>query len=512
MQPENLGHYYESILEKEVRRKGGIYYTPPLIVEYMVANTVGELLKGKTPEEAAKIRIVDPACGGGVFLLGVYQFLLDWHEKQFGKLTLTQRQKILNDSIFGVDIDPQAVGITKYCLSMKCIDGTNFSLDLDENIRSGNSLVETEFPWQREFPHVFNQGGFDIVIGNPPYGAKYPARSKEYFLEHYQSAKTTTINGKEGKIQRKGSLDTFSLFIESGFNRLKENGYLAFIVPIAVISSDSMTALHELLFNHCKTIKVSSYAKRPVQVFLNACVANTIISFVKTNTKCERILTTKMNRLAERDGLKRLLMRLKFTEGLQFVMRGRIPKISLTIENRILKKLFSKRNATIRNVIDENGKPIYYRSSGGRYYNVITNSSQGSTKEKVLSLNKKLADTIGAILSSSLFWWYQQVYTNGLDLKSYEIESFPIPIDALTAQVRREIEKRYERYLQDIERNVIERESQEYKHVSKFKEYKIRYSKALIDAIDDMICPLYGLTDEELEFIKSYELRFRIDD
>ena len=75
MKPEDLGAYYESILDKEARKEGGIYYTPPLIVEYMVAESVGELLKGQSPEEAAKITIIDPACGGGIFLLGAYQFL-----------------------------------------------------------------------------------------------------------------------------------------------------------------------------------------------------------------------------------------------------------------------------------------------------------------------------------------------------------------------------------------------------------------------------------------------------
>jgi len=80
-----LGAYYESILEREVRKEKGIYFTPPLIVEYMVADSLGELLKDKTQGESAGIKIIDPACGGGVFLLGAYQFLLDWHEQRFGK-------------------------------------------------------------------------------------------------------------------------------------------------------------------------------------------------------------------------------------------------------------------------------------------------------------------------------------------------------------------------------------------------------------------------------------------
>ena len=510
---EDLGAYYESILDKEVRKEEGIYYSPPLIVDYMVENSIGGLLKGTIPADASKIKIVDPACGGGIFLLRTYQFLLDWYEKHFGKLTLAQRQKILTDNIYGVDIDPLAVEITKYCLSMQCSEGKDFSFNLDANIRCGNSLIETEVNWQSEFTHIFELGGFDIVIGNPPYGAKYPEEHKAYFKQKYLSARTSDIvqNGTViGKL--KGSLDTFSLFIENGFNSLKTNGYLTFIVPLSVISSDSMTALHQILFENCKTIKVSSYAKRPIQIFRDSCVANTIIGFVRTNTKCEHIWTTKMNRLTDRDGLATLLKKLKFTEGLRFTMRGRIPKISLPIEKRILKKLFAKCHSPTKNLIDENGKPIYYRSSGGRYYNVIINCSQGSTKERAIHFDKKFTDTIGAILSSSLFWWYQQVYSNSLDLKAYEIESFPVPVEKITPAIRRKIEKLYEKYLQSIERHVIERDTQAYKHVTKFKEYKIRYSKALIDAMDDIICPLYGLTDEELEFIKNYELRFRIDD
>ena len=171
MKLEDLGAYYESILEKEVRREGGVYYTPPLIVDYMVEDTLGTLLEGKTPDEIAKIKIVDPACGSGVFLLGAYRYLLDWCEKRFCKLTLEKRRKILTDNIFGVDIDPLAVEITKYCLAMKCSEGKDFSLDINQNIYCGNSLVG--FDWQQTFPHVFKQGGFDIVIGNPPYCAKY---------------------------------------------------------------------------------------------------------------------------------------------------------------------------------------------------------------------------------------------------------------------------------------------------------------------------------------------------
>ena len=95
MKHEDIGTYYESILDKESRKEGGIYYTPEFIVDYIVKNTVGKFLESRTPKDATKIKVVDPACGAGVFLLGAYQYLLDRHEKYFGKLTMTQRRKIL---------------------------------------------------------------------------------------------------------------------------------------------------------------------------------------------------------------------------------------------------------------------------------------------------------------------------------------------------------------------------------------------------------------------------------
>ncbi|MDR3232128.1 MAG: Eco57I restriction-modification methylase domain-containing protein, partial [Planctomycetaceae bacterium] len=353
---------------------------------------------------------------------------------------------------------------------------------------------------------------FDIVIGNPPYGAKYPKEHKAYFLKHYESAKTADINENGTVVGKlKGSLDTFSLFIEWAFRNVKKNGYVHFIVPLAVVSSDSMTALHQLLFDNCETIKVSSYAKRPVMMFPHSEIRVSIISFVKTNTKCEHLWTTKLNRRSKEVSREKLLQGLQFTDGLRFRLNGRIPKISNPIENKILRKLFVKKHPGVKALLRDEGKPVYYRTSGGLYFNVITNYPSGSTKEKPVYFDKKMANVIGAVLSSSLFWWYQQVYTNNLDLKSFEIESFPIPAAKLTPAVIRKIGYLYEKYLKDIERHVVEHETQEYKHVTQYKEYKIRYSKPLIDAIDGVICPLYGLTDEETEFIKNYEIEFRID-
>ncbi len=208
-----LQHNVATVEEKpEVRKAGGVYYTPVPIVEYIVEETIGPLLEGSTPADVAKLRILDPACGSGSFLISAYQFLIDWHTTYYAKtakntkkfldkrrdggvrLNTTERKRILLTNVFGVDIDPQAVEVTKLSLLLKVIEGqTQLELatgrilpDLDANVRCGNSLIDVDFPlpldvteeerlrynpfnWNDEFPDVMSSGGFDAIVGNPPY-------------------------------------------------------------------------------------------------------------------------------------------------------------------------------------------------------------------------------------------------------------------------------------------------------------------------------------------------------
>ena len=283
MKQEELGAYYESILDREVRKAGGIYYTPPLIVDYMVEHSLGHILKSKTPKEIGNIRIVDPACGGGIFLLEAYRYLLDWHEKHFGKPSLTERQKILTDNFFGVDIDPLAVEITKYALSMKCSEGEDDSLNLAKNIRCGNSLVDSEFCWNREFSQVFKQDGFDIVIGNPPYvfarNSQFKGMTKEvkaYFYNNYALSEY--------------QINLYPLFIEKGTNLLKDDGLLCFITPNNWLTLNTNKKLRQFVLKQADVAITNFYKK----VFTSADVDAAIVLFRKNNKS-----TTGKIKLAE---------------------------------------------------------------------------------------------------------------------------------------------------------------------------------------------------------------------
>lgn len=347
--------------------------------------------------------------------------------------------------------------------------------------------------------------GFDIVIGNPPYGASLSDADKKVYKESYITAKT--IPGVQ-----KGSLDTYTLFIERGFNLLRKDGVLDYIVPISFTSSDSLTGVHKLLFDNCASVQVSSYAVRPEPVFENAVVNTSIIKAKRTGTKCTEVTSTKMYRKGKKFDLKALVSNLEFANVTDYLLNGRIPKISSPMELSILRKVFAQK--PIAEFVSENGAPLFYRTTGGRYFKVVTNYSTGSNKEPQTPflLRKDLRDTIGCVLSSNLAFWFYQIYSNNLDWKRYEIESFTLPENI--EEQKDAIEALYSEYLADIERNANVRKSSgtsRYK-VESFKEYKIGRSKAIIDKIDNLIGPLYGLTQEEIDFVNNYEIDFRISD
>jgi len=259
------GHHVKIEEKPEVRKAGGVYYTPQYIVDYIVQQTVGKKVEGKSPDEISSLRIVDPACGSGSFLLGAYQFLLDHYREWFmahsrpsrgkkeqpltpdGFLTTAEKKRILTTHIFGVDIDTNAVEVTKLSLLLKCLEGETqasiqqqFALwnervlpSLDDNIRSGNSLIALDFyvleldfgeprkikpfSWEKSFPTVFAQGGFDVVIGNPPYvRQELLGDQKTYFRQKY-------------KVYH-GVADLYTYFFERGLGLLKERGLFGIIV------------------------------------------------------------------------------------------------------------------------------------------------------------------------------------------------------------------------------------------------------------------------------------------
>ena len=231
-------------------------------------------------EEVLKnIKICDPACGSGAFLNQCFDYLheemdfvLDMKrqlDKEFDSLFDIDKE-ILQNNLYGVDINPESVEITKLSLWLKTAKNNQTLATLDGNIKCGNSIVaDTEvasnaFEWQKEFPGIFANGGFDIVIGNPPYGAKLDQATKKYITKEFKTSE--------------GRFDTYHTFIELGMRILKKKGYLGYITPNTyLILENSTVKLRQYLFDNFTVLNfVELY-----NVFPNAVVEPIISIFYK---------------------------------------------------------------------------------------------------------------------------------------------------------------------------------------------------------------------------------------
>ena len=371
-----LGSIYERFLGKvisdgarvvkkpEVRKAGGVYYTPEYIVRYIVENTVGKMIEGRTPEEISKLKFADIACGSGSFLLGVYDVLLKYHAGYYSKnpgkvrkgdcvrrdgtlhLSLQKKRDILTNNLFGVDIDRQAVEVAQLSLYLKLLEdetvGTtsefqdefHFTLlpSLDKNIVCGNSLIGPDIAdggaltdeeekkinpldYAQRFPTIFRrkisggelreaapgdmehnvpggmplhgsyakskkskaspprvpeseyEGGFDAIVGNPPYVRPHNLESniKEYFWQHYK-----TFTHKS---------DLYCCFMENATRLLKPGGLFSYIVSHGWLRLNSFQALRRFVLDNYQIRELIEF---PYNVFAEAQVATGVFVFEKS--------------------------------------------------------------------------------------------------------------------------------------------------------------------------------------------------------------------------------------
>lgn len=264
---------FELTAKKQRRKEHGIYYTPKFVTNYIVKETVGRFLQEHSYSEIHNIKILDPACGSGSFLIRAYDELLNYHAYQRSKpvseLDQYERLPILTGNIFGVDLDIQAVEIARLNLLLRSLARRETLPSLADNIRQGNSLISgTEeklkgyfgdnwwekkpFNWEQEFKDIMAQGGFDVVIGNPPYVRvdSLPDDKKAFWKDKFESAV--------------GKYDLYYLFLELAFKLVNESGVFAFITPNRYCTNTTGEHLRNLIFSKGETIIVASVSRLPV--------------------------------------------------------------------------------------------------------------------------------------------------------------------------------------------------------------------------------------------------------
>jgi type I restriction-modification system DNA methylase subunit len=326
-----LGHIFENslneldemkaqlegtIIEKTTtkRKKDGVFYTPKYITKYIVENTVGKLCNEKkqtlqlkeedyiTDKKRTKatkqplldkltqyrnwllqITIIDPACGSGAFLNEALNFLIAEHTyidelqaKLFGDaLILSDVEKsILENNLFGVDLNEESVEIAKLSLWLRTAQPNRKLNDLNNNIKCGNSLIddatiagEKAFNWQKEFPQIFEKGGFDVVIGNPPYvPTEYISEDDKIYLEkNYQSAY--------------GRINLYPIFYEKGLKVLKDSGVLGYITPYTILKNQYYKESRKFILENSTIIELIDF--KGILVFQDAAVDSIILILEK---------------------------------------------------------------------------------------------------------------------------------------------------------------------------------------------------------------------------------------
>ncbi len=333
------GHHAKVEDKPEVKKAGGVYYTPSYIVDYIVKHTVGKLLeersvrffKTKPAKMDKPLRVLDPACGSGSFLIGAYQALLEWYlnyytenepEKwaatkhppicQSGslgwKLTTAERKRILLEHIYGVDIDTQAVEVTKLSLLLRVLEGEkNLVLfhkeralpDLADNIKCGNSLIGPDFykprqmemfndderyrinafDWHAEFPEIFTGGGFNAVIGNPPYDVLEKDRKKASW-PHVDLTEYVKIHAGYAEALG-GKLNLFRFFLVRSLDLLLSGGRFGMIVPLALLGDISCSRTRMHMIRHLSDLQADCFPQKDnpnKRVFKGAKLSTVVIT------------------------------------------------------------------------------------------------------------------------------------------------------------------------------------------------------------------------------------------
>lgn len=323
-------------IQQSRRKKDGIFYTPDYIVRYIVDNSLGAYLRehedrfkdefalkgdindknyekrekqayNKYQEFLQNVKVVDPACGSGAFLVYVFDYLLAENKRVASILgnnlfsSDDYIKSILQNNIYGVDLNDESVEITKLSLWLKTAQKGKKLTALDNNIKCGNSLIndskvagDKAFNWQEQFVDIFESGGFDVVVGNPPYVdsesmTKNIPEERSWLTTNYETAR--------------GNWDLFVLFIQKGVDILKEGGYSSMIMPNKILSAPYAKALRQYVSTKHKLVGLTDVTKEGV---FDVDVYPVITNIKNDTTSSELTITEGVKEITSKDNIKNL--------------------------------------------------------------------------------------------------------------------------------------------------------------------------------------------------------------
>jgi hypothetical protein len=363
------------------------------------------------------------------------------------------------------------------------------------------------FHWFIEFYGILKDGGFDVIIGNPPY-VEYSKVKGNYTVkaDQYRVFDTTNL---------------YPLVIERSLSIIQTFGNFGMIVPLSAFCTQRMTPLVHIVQEFTGTKWISHFGWRPATIFNGV---NIPVSIVLLNSKrSNEIYTTTFNKWYG-DYRQALLSNVQYVSSKEFLrIPFVIPKVGNSIERSILHKIITDKKAIRNYQADGIDKPaiLYYRNTGGLYWRIITdfqplfelngNIISSSTESTIAIKNNFLLSYITAVLNSNLFWFYYVVFSSFHHVNPIDILSFPIDFDRMNETTKDALAKANYILMQDLQqKSKIQLREHKGGNKSRAQTFYPSLSKDSVNKIDHILKEHYDLTIEELDYVINYDIKFRL--
>lgn len=475
--------------KSDKQKKNGVYYTPNDVSEYIIANSfinyidkdidktinynnIYKVLINLKEEDLEKIlyknKILDPTCGSGEFLLNT--FVMKYNLIKLNDNISDENILKITQTLYGNDIDDESTDISKIRLFIYISSLLNekkfykkIAKALVNNFSNYDFILESD--------KITNK--FEIILGNPPY------------VEYGKFEQKDKLINKYGNI--------YADVIKNSIDLLKKDGVLGFIIPLSYVATTRMSKIREYVNQNCAKQIILSFADRPDCLFSGVHQKLNIVIFKKTIDKNRKIYVSNYKHWYK-DERKELL------NGREVIINNYelnfIPKIGNNIEKNIFNKIFT---LSKENLYDSQQKieTSLYLNMRSCFWIKAFSFNPGSSEYK--EFNFKNNDYIICLLNSSLFWLYWTIVSDCWHITSKELKHFKY-ID--TAEDFSVLRKELEDKLEKTKKYVGSKQT-EY-------EYKHKYCKDIIDKIDNKLATIYGLTSEELNYIKEFAIKYRM--
>lgn len=479
--------------KSEKRKSNGVYYTPNDVAKYIICNSIvnrllfdnknthnyedcikilSNLSNDKTNQLLYRLKTIDPTCGSGEFLLNTFELKYNIIEKA-NKINDNNILKI-SDTIYGNDIDEESTDISKirlyFYISSKLKNKTSF-----EKLAK---ILKTNF-YNYDFISESNKinNMFDLIVGNPPYVeyAKYPL--KEKLVNDY------------GNI--------YADVIRNSIDLLSDKGVLGYIIPLSYTATARMSKIRDYVKENTRKQFILNFADRPDCLFDGVHQKLNILISQKGNTK-NRIYTSNYKHWYNEE--RKQLLNGREVRLSKYSFEQFIPKIGNDIEESIFDKIYTKNKNNIFEIQKISGKELYLNMRACFWIKAFT-FNPGSNEYKSFKYSNDIYNFILCLLNSSLFWLYWTIISDCWHITTKELKSFKIPVKNIDIVKFDKLSKKLETKLENTKKYVGTKQVD--------YEYKHKLCKDVIDEIDDELAEIYDLTQIELDYIKSFAIKYR---